>query len=341
MIKCVVFDLDNTLWDGIIAEDTSVTLKPQVKELLSSLDEKGILLSIASNSPFVLSSARLTDWGLFPLFLFPQCNDLPKREKLKAILEKLNLAQDTVLFIDDDPFALAEARYFFPDMTVWPASDYLQLWDLVHDPDRPLSNESKKRRETIQSGEKRKQALAGFKGSYEDFLSSLNQVLTVSHAKDTDLDRVHELASRTNRVNNFGLSIDRTKVESFFSDNGKKAYIGKLADEFGDYGTIGACLVEISESQAVLRLFCVSCRVEGRGMAVLFLKAVIQRVQKEFPGIKTILCSYRPAERNRKVVVLLKLLGFKAEGESDDGTLYSLSVPVAYRLPGYVEVREG
>jgi methoxymalonate biosynthesis protein len=340
VVKCVIFDLDDTLWDGILAEDGKITLKPEMREILSALDERGILLSIASNGDPGLASAKLEELGLSPLFLFPQINDLPKREKLSAIMEKLKAGPDAVLFIDDDPFALAEAKYFFPGMDVRPADRYLTLRDLTGDKDGPVSEESRRRREMILSGEKSREALEGFKGTYGEFLATLKQVLTVGPAGESEFPRVLELSGRTNRINNFGLSTDPDTVRGFFASRGRSAYTARLGDRFGDYGIIGACLTERDGATVVFRLFCVSCRVESRGIAVVFLKSVIGLVQREHPGLERIECRYTAGPRNAKVPVVLKMLGFSKTRTVPDGAVYELKMPRSYRYPPYIEVRE-
>jgi methoxymalonate biosynthesis protein len=157
---------------------------------------------------------------------------------------------------------------------------------------------------------------------------------------ETDFTRVLELAGRTNRINNFGLSTEPDTIRGFFASRGKSVYTGRLSDKFGDYGIIGACLAERDGATAVFRLFCVSCRVESRGIAVVFLKSVIGLVQREHPGLERIECRYAANERNSKVLVVLKMLGFSKARLEPDGAVYELKLPRSYRFPEYIEVRD-
>jgi methoxymalonate biosynthesis protein len=99
-------------------------------------------------------------------------------------------------------------------------------------------------------------------------------------------------------------------------------------------------LAEREGETAHLKLFCVSCRVESRGIAVVFLKSVIGLLQRGNPGLTRIECRYQAAERNRKVAVVLKMLGFSRLRSEGGGVIYGLKLPRAYRVPEYLEVRE-
>src|SRR6185295_7764611 len=102
-IKCVVWDLDNTMWNGILLENEAVALRPNVIELLRFFDERGILLSIASKNDEPSAWRRLEELGIANYFLYPQINWMPKSENIKVIAEQLNIGLDTFAFIDDNP----------------------------------------------------------------------------------------------------------------------------------------------------------------------------------------------------------------------------------------------
>jgi FkbH-like protein len=90
-IKCVVWDLDNTLWTGIMAEGGSVTLKPGIKEVLETLDQRGILQSISSKNNYQDAVKKLEEYGIRHYFLYPQISWSSKAEAIKTVAEKLNI----------------------------------------------------------------------------------------------------------------------------------------------------------------------------------------------------------------------------------------------------------
>ena len=114
-IKCVVWDLDETIWDGTLLESPSVALKPRVKEIIQTLDSRGILHSISSRNSHEVAMRKLDELGLGGYFLHPQITWNAKSASLARISQKLNIAFDALLFIDDQPFERDEVRHHHPD----------------------------------------------------------------------------------------------------------------------------------------------------------------------------------------------------------------------------------
>jgi len=110
-IKCVVWDLDNTVWDGILLEDPQVTLRPEVVGILRTLDERGILHSIASRNDREVAMAKLREFGIEEYFLYPQINWNSKAASVAQIAQDINIALDAVAFVDDQPFEREEVAF--------------------------------------------------------------------------------------------------------------------------------------------------------------------------------------------------------------------------------------
>ena len=109
-IKCVVWDLDNTLWSGTLLEGDEVHLRDGVREIIHALDARGILHSIASRNHAESALARLRELDLEEYFLYPQINWGSKAASIRTIAESLNIGLDSICFIDDQPFELAEVQ---------------------------------------------------------------------------------------------------------------------------------------------------------------------------------------------------------------------------------------
>lgn len=107
-IKCVVWDLDNTLWDGILTEGDDVQLRDGIIDIIKTLDERGILQSVASKNNFEDAYKKLEELGVAEYFLYPQINWNPKSEAVKKIAENINLGIDSFAFIDDSEFEREE-----------------------------------------------------------------------------------------------------------------------------------------------------------------------------------------------------------------------------------------
>ncbi|MDQ4070185.1 MAG: HAD-IIIC family phosphatase, partial [Actinomycetota bacterium] len=115
-VKCVVWDLDGTLWQGVLLEDRAVSLRAEVVALIRSLDQRGILHSIASRNDPDAAMAELARFGIADYFLCPQINWLPKSESVREVARRLNIASRAIAFVDDDVFELHEVGHALPDV---------------------------------------------------------------------------------------------------------------------------------------------------------------------------------------------------------------------------------
>ena len=145
-IKCVVWDLDNTVWNGILLEDKTVSLKPGIDKIIKTLDERGILQSIASRNDFNSALNKLKEFGLEEYFLYPQINWGSKAESVKAIVKALNIGIDTIAFIDDQQFELDEVKYSHPKVFCIDACDINSAIDTPELNPKFITQDSKIRR---------------------------------------------------------------------------------------------------------------------------------------------------------------------------------------------------
>ncbi len=119
-VKCVVWDLDNTMWEGVLVEDglDRLRLKPDVSKVIQALDQRGILLSIASKNNAEDALQAVKKFGLDQYFLCPQISWGPKSQGLKTIAQQLNIGMDSILFVDDSEFELGEVQAVCPEVRV-------------------------------------------------------------------------------------------------------------------------------------------------------------------------------------------------------------------------------
>ena len=113
-VKCLVWDLDNTVWDGVLLEGDSVRLRHEVRHVICTLDERGILQSIASRNDYDEAMAKLEELSLAEYFVYAQISWGPKSTSLQNIVQRLNIGADSVAFIDDDPFERDEVAASVP-----------------------------------------------------------------------------------------------------------------------------------------------------------------------------------------------------------------------------------
>lgn len=339
MIKCLIWDLDDTLWQGTLGENWDVIFAADRRQLLIRLDERGILQSIASRNDEDLVMRKLEQLGIQSFFLYPQCNFGSKSESIRTIAAALNIGMESVGYIDDNPFELFEIQYFLPEVHLYRADQAGSLLEYPEFNPGASTREASNRRQMMIARKEREDAERQFTGSREDFLKECRMELAVSPGQTADLGRIHELAVRTNQMNNLKIILDETAILDFIHKPGKRVFVARLTDRFGDHGLVGVTLVELSNI-IMIRLFCISCRIEGRGVGVAFLSEVINRLQGEYPALKEIQCLFKPSDRNRPALMLLKILGFKRKERNNDYDIYWLPLPNLLEQVAWVKIVE-
>jgi len=116
-VKMVIWDLDDTFWTGTLAEVGSIEIVPENIRILKTLTARGIVSSICSRNDFATARDKLIEQGVWDLFVFPHIEFTPKGVSIAEIIESANLRPDNVLFIDDNPMNLEEAKHFSPTLT--------------------------------------------------------------------------------------------------------------------------------------------------------------------------------------------------------------------------------
>jgi FkbH-like protein len=211
-VKCVVWDLDHTVWNGILLEDDHVELRPGVREILRELDERGILQSIASRNDHDRAMARLEALGIADYFLYPHINWNAKGQNVAAIATALNIGLDTFLFVDDQPFEREEVAFACPAVRTFDAAALADLPDLPEMNPEFITDDSRNRRRMYLADISRNRAEESFNGPSEDFLRTLDMRFTLAPCSEDDLQRAEELTVRTNQLNTTGYTIMMSHV---------------------------------------------------------------------------------------------------------------------------------
>ena len=308
--KCVIFDLDQTLWQGILVEG-EVLLKTGIKELFDELDRRGILLSVASKNDPEAAMERLRALGLDHYLLHPQIGWGRKSEGVAQIARRLNIGTDSLLLIDDSPFERAEVEGAVPGVTALPETALETL--LLH----PrlaggITGESGARRRIYQEAAQRQGEAESFGGSYEDFLRSCDIRITLRPHLDADRDRIHELVQRTNQLNFSGRKYGREEIDELLADQSREAFVVTCSDRFGDYGLIGFCLTRRIGRRVAVDDLMLSCRVQAKGIERALLRHLVHR-----PGwsAEVVEVAFRETARNGPASEVLSQLGFEEGAE--------------------------
>jgi FkbH-like protein len=335
-IKCVVWDLDNTLWDGVLLENKTVSLRPKVVEIIKTLDRRGILQSIASRNDYDAAMQQLQALGLADYFLYPQLGWGSKVSSIKKIARQINIGLEAVVFIDDQPFERDEVRFSLPEVRCFDAADLDQLLDLPEMKPRFVTRDSGMRRLMYRSDMVRNQAEEAYVGPKEAFLASLGMVLTIFSPREEDLQRAEELTVRTNQLNSTGYTYSYDQLNYFRHSNQYQLLMASLEDKYGPYGHIGLALVACDENVWTIKLLLMSCRVMARGVGSIMLTHLMNLAREKNVRLRA---EFMPNGRNRMMNITYRFAGFNQVDQVGDLIIFETDLATVPSFPDYVTLK--
>ena len=334
-IKCVVWDLDNTLWQGVLLEDENVRLRQDAVKIIRTLDERGILQAIASKNDHNKAMQKLDELGVSEFFLYPQINWNSKSSSIDLIAKSLNLGLDAFALIDDEPFEREEVSFALPQVLCLDSATLDQLLEMPCLNPRFITDDSRNRRLMYLSDLKRKQIEAEFVGPQEEFLATLEMVLKIAPAAERDLMRGEELTHRTNQLNTTGHTYSYDELNYFRQSSQHKLWTVSLEDKFGSYGTIGLALIESQEAYWTIKLLLVSCRVMSRGVGGVLISYILREAREAGVNLRA---DFVPNGRNRMMYATYKFTGFKEIERSEESRVLEHDLAVIQPFPDYLKV---
>lgn len=308
-IKCVVWDLDNTLWDGILLEQESVTPRSEIVNLIKHLDERGILMSVCSKNDFDRANGQLVKFGLAEYMLYPQINWLPKSQNIRRIAELLNIGLDTFAFVDDSPFELDEVKQTLPMVTCVPISDVLEMTENPRF-QGSSSKDARNRREYYRTAMLRDETQSQYGDDFIGFIAHCGIRLTVRRYSDENFERISDLVQRTNQLNFSGRKYSKADVENVIASEGYEKYVLECSDRYGSYGIVGFCVVGHSTDETDIEDFMLSCRVQGKFIEKAWFSHLITHHNSKM--VKYLRVNFSETARNRPAKQVLEALGFQA-----------------------------
>jgi FkbH-like protein len=316
-VKCVIWDLDNTIWDGILVEDgaQNLRLKPGIAEVIDTLDRRGILQSVASKNNADEAIQVLREFHLADYFLHPQVSWGPKSSSVQAIAERLNIGTDTILYVDDSSFERSQVRAICPAVETIDATEYLTIPDLTRC-QVPVTEESRARRKMYVTEQGRQAVAETFHEDYQAFLKNCEIEITLSSLSEENMQRVHELTQRTNQMNFSGKRYERSMLQDIQISSYLDTYVISCTDRFGSYGIVGFGVVDSREPRLTDLMF--SCRVQAKRVEHAFLVHVIQKY-RDLSG-KDFRASYRKSPRNLPSGKVFEDIGMRELGTTEGVT---------------------
>ena len=262
-VKCVIWDLDNTLWDGVLIEDKNVKLKHELVDLIKKMDSCGIVNSIVSKTNQEGVDAKRKEFGIDDYFVFKKVNWDPKSVNISKTIRQMNINPNTIVFVDDNPFERNEVSLTHPSITCIDPSEIVEFskckrFNVV------VTEDSKNRRHTYQMLESMKKEEEAWDGNIDEFLINCHIKVQLSKPTDNNIMRCYELLQRTNQLNSSGRRLSLEEVKQIVASNFFDSYVLHSSDKFGNYGIVGFLIVEKKEDGAYITDFVISCRVANK-----------------------------------------------------------------------------
>lgn len=355
--KCLVLDLDNTLWGGVVGDDgvCGLALGHETaageaylafQGYIKRLKERGVLLAVCSkNEEDAAKSGFSHPDSVLQLedFVAFKANWKPKDVNIREIAQELNIGLDSLVFLDDNPAERQLVRDSLPEVAV-PDVDSTDICAAIRTIEDAgwfepvtISADDLKRSDAYRENRKR-QELQKSAVSYEDYLVSLDMKAEIASFREIYDDRIAQLTNKTNQFNLTTKRMTLADIKQIAASEEHIALYGRLTDKFGDNGLVSVVIGEKHGNELRMILWLMSCRVLGRGMEQAMLDAVMEKAMET--GLETVVGYYFPTAKNKMVANLYKDFGFALREENDGGTVWEMQVAGYEKKNRFIDVRE-
>jgi FkbH-like protein len=343
--KCLVFDLDNTIWGGVIGDDglNGITLGQgsaggeaflAVQKCILDYYDRGIVLAVSSKNTHEIAMQvfeQHDDMLIRPehVAVF-QANWEDKASNINAIAQTLNIGLDAIVFLDDNPVERQLVRDTLPQVAVPELPDDPAYFGRVlsaagYFESISFSEEDRKRNASYRQNARRIDAFESI-GNLEEYLKSLDMVLKIKPFDGQGLARIVQLINKTNQFNLTTRRHDQNTVKAMMEDSAYITLQARLTDHYGDNGMIAVIIARAQGHELVIDSLLMSCRVLERRVEYCLMNELVAIARER--GITEIHASYIPTNRNAIVRDLFSDLGFSRLESSPDSedTQWSIAV---------------
>lgn len=348
--KCVVVDLDNTLWGGVVGEDGFDGIKlghsypgscyrDFQRELLKLFD-RGILLAICSKNNEADALKVIDDHPDMVLrrehFAAMRINWQDKAANIRELARELNIGVDSLVFLDDNPAECEQVRQACPgcDVVLLPDKPYLLPSVPASLPgvdNVRLTAEDRQRGAMYQAQAARRELEDQF-SNVEAFLESLQMQVGIEPASGYSIPRIAQLTQKTNQMNMTTRRYTEAQVRAFAADSGKGVFSVTAKDRFGDHGIIGVMILDYADACRI-DTFLLSCRVIGRGIEEAMIAFASEQAAAR--RLDRLVGEFLPTPKNKPAEGFYARIGFADQG---DGTLVADLRERQFPVPHYLDV---
>ena len=324
--KCLVLDLDNTLWGGIVGEDGAkgVVINTSGKgrhfyefqKYIKTFQENGIILAINSNNNEGDAKEVFKRHKYMMLkeddFAAERINWNNKAQNMREIAQELNIGLDSMVFVDDDPHNRELVRTSLPEVTVIDLpkdpSGYVDVLASYKGFTRFHTTAEDRKRAQMYSDEKKRRKFKEEAIDMESFLRGLDIIIRIHELSDEHIQRATQLTQKTNQFNLTTRRYQEEDIQDMLS-NGARAWILDVKDKFGEYGLAGLAIIQDREEFWEVDTLLLSCRVLGKRVEEEFFGFVLDQLKKQ--NSKKVIAKYFPTNKNSQVKFFYRVFDFK------------------------------
>ncbi|MBP3413130.1 MAG: HAD-IIIC family phosphatase [Oscillospiraceae bacterium] len=322
-VKCLVWDLDGTLWDGILIETDdpkTLKLKDGVIALIKALDARGIIQSVASKNDYDNAYPVLERLAVAEYFLYPQIHWNAKSSSMKDIAKCLNIGIDSLALIDDSIFEREQVRSALPQVRVYDAAETDKLLSLPEF-SVPITEESKNRRQMYRAEEQRNLLRSSDNTDTIEFLKKCHLRARIFTPKtEAEKLRCYELVVRTNQLNMSGKKYTPDEFASVIAIPDHKIFAMSCGDDFGEYGIVGFGQYKVERNILIFTEFAMSCRVAGKFVESALFSYLLS-IEHCTSGSFTV----QKTKKNSLLRRTLGEIGFQTQKDTDKDIAYAFT----------------
>lgn len=356
--KCLVLDLDNTLWGGVLGEDGIDGIKlggdypgkafSYWQRSLLELAHNGVILTVCSKNN---EADVLEAWEKNPAMVLKRehfsamrINWRDKATNLRELADELNISLDSMVFLDDNPAERELVKQLLPEVEVpdFPVKPYELMpfyKELVEKYFRiySITSEDRSKAEQYRANAQRNAEQARFV-DLESYLYSLDMQLDIMPADEHNMPRIAQMTQKTNQFNLTTRRYAEAELQQHL-DAGWRIYCMSMSDRFGDNGITGTIFVEpVNDTTVNIDTLLLSCRILGKGIEEAFVKTVFNLLRLD--GYRKITADYIPTAKNGQTADFYDRMGMTCVVTDDDGTRhYEMALSDFFEIKNYYNIR--
>ena len=327
--KCIVLDLDNTLWGGIIGEDGFDGIElghtsngkafVDFQKHLLSLWHQGIILAINSKNNYDDAMKVIQEHPNMILreknFASIQINWNDKAQNLNQIASEINIGTNSMVFFDDDKINQERIKQEFPEVLTIElpkdSSQYSSILKEINDFNVLQRTDEDAKRGEMYAQQRERNELKQSISNIDDFLKQLNIQVKIKKSNEFLIPRISQLTLKTNQFNLTTKRYHEEEIREFTNNKNYEVGCAQVEDKFGDNGITGVYIVDKNEKNWIIDTFLLSCRIMGRGIEDAILSQILKDAKQN--GVEEVRAKFIPTEKNKPSENFLSDFGFKKQ----------------------------